>query len=489
MREFRHIFHIHEISPSRFEGEDFLGPEPNIPSPNSDMHDSRLTHLDWVLSSQGEFLDLHRKSMEAIMNADGPLPVPWRHYIAMLAASDLSCEYLVRAQLELFLASGGDPEWLTEPATSVPRKLQCLGPLSETMAYRPWELDSSHIESVTSAGRWSASELVHALLILATFHALPSLVFGSGLRIEDDLTLPEESCHCSSGLADALLDWEPAWDETAALPRCFSLNDSAPSLLQRLLQQANPASMRSLSSSAEEPIAAFEGFGALNENVPSGSASPSTAPPASKSATHPRTAGRLGEEEKEELATIMASQPKWRSIVASVLNPRKPGGEYRDFSQKTDRILHSMSFSWEDHGMMVLSRQMPEATDRIHEEHMHALEFTSHSIGGQHIESTTNVREAIVKYVQRMYGVFHDDYKYDQLNKILPVIHKAYLKKLACYPDRLTRPDYLRMRKFEGFTALDLIHYAHLVSQTKRVVELTWAMRAVMTFQASHSAA
>jgi sestrin len=128
---------------------------------------------------------------------------------------------------------------------------------------------------------------------------------------------------------------------------------------------------------------------------------------------------------------------------------------------------------------------MGEATDCIHEEHTHSLDFTTNSIGDRHIESTTNVREAIVKYVQRMYGVFHDDYKYDQLNKILPVIHKAYLKKLACYPDRLTRVDYLRMRKFEGFTSLDLIHYAHLVAQTKRVVELTWAMKAFMSYQAA----
>ena len=484
MRESRHIFHIHEVSPSRFEGEAFLGSHPIL----SDDGSSRSSHLEWVLSSQGEFLDLHRKSSEAIMNADGPLPVSWRHYIAMLGAAAYSCEYLVRSQLELFLASDGDPLWLTEP-DSVPRKLQCLGQLSDVMAYRPWELDSSHIEAVTVCGRWSASELVHALLILASFHALPSLVFGSGIRIEDDMTLSDETCHCSTGLADALLESEPVWEEVSPLPRCFSLTDAAPSLLQRLLQQsgaANPASTRSISSSVEEPIAAFEGFGALNENVLSGSASPVSVAPSVRQGSTTRTAGRLGDEEKEELANIMSAQPKWRAVVSNILNKR--GSEYRDFAQKTDRILHSMSFSWEDHGMMVLSRQMPEATDRIHDEHMHSLEFTSNSIGGRPIESTTTVREAIVKYVQRMYGVFHDDYKYDQLNKILPVIHKAYLKKLACYPDRITKTDYLRMRKFEGFTSLDLIHYAHLVSQTKRIVELTWAMRAVMTFQGGHHA-
>jgi sestrin len=477
MNEFRHIFHIHEgLTPSRFEGDCFLG-KPDFSRIGS--LDSRVSHLQWVLSSQGEFLELYYKTTDSVMRGDGPLPRPYRHYIAMLGAAAYGCEYLVRHEAEDFLLSGGDPDWLLNPSECVPKKLKCLSSLSEVMAHRPWALDSSYIEQVVVAGRISTAELVHAIIILATYHSLPSLVFGAGIRIEDDLTLPTESCTCTTAVSDPFIESEPQWDETAALPRCFSLNDSAPSLLQRLLQVAN----RSVSSAGDEPggIAAFEGFGALNETTGSGVASPVSPQPRARTAP-----AKMGEEEKNELAAIMASQPQWKCLLISSMEKVLTKSEYRDFSQKSDSILHTMSFSWEDHAMVVLSRQMAEAAEFIHEEYVHSLEFTTGSIGDHKIESTTTVREAILKYVQRMYGVFHDDYKYDQLNKILPVIHKAYLKKLACYPDRLTKVDYLRMRKFEGFTSIDLIHYAHLVAQTKRVVELTWAMKALMSYQSHH---
>jgi sestrin len=485
IKELRHIFHIHEaVTPSRFEGDGFLGSPDFGRIPGMEP---RISHLEWVLSSQGDFLDFHLESTEAILKADGPLPRAHRHFVAMLGAAAYGCEYLVRHEMEEFLKSDGDPNWLRDPETSVPKKLQSLTALNMIMAHRPWALDASLIESVLVSGRMSAAELVHSFIVLATYHSLPSLVYGAGIRTEDDLTTPSETCGCTTGVGDPFIESEPQWEETAALPRCFSLNDSATSLLQRLLQEAAKTKQadRPLSISDDQPgsIAAFEGFGALNETTGSGVSSPvSPQPTAARARTAP---ARMGEEEKNELAGIMTSQPKWKTVLVDRLRRLMEPSEYRDFSQKTDPILHTMSFSWEDHGMVVLSRHMMEAADRIHEEHVNSLDFTTNSIGDRPIDSTATVREAIVKYVQRMYGVFHDDYKYDQLNKILPVIHKAYLKKLACYPDRLTKVDYLRMRKFEGFSSLDLIHYAHLVAQTKRVVELTWAMKAFMNYQAA----
>ena len=403
------------------------------------------------------------------MCVDGPLPRAWRHYIAMTGASSMGCEYLARSELEQYLLSGGEESWLIDPE-SVPKKLRCLSILNSLMAHKPYALDSACISQVVIEGRWSASELAHAIVILATFHSLPSLVFGSGVKIEDDLALPDE---LASSVKDPLVQAEVEWGgENEILPRCFSMNESAPCLLQRLLQ----SSSTQRTASMEEPISAFEGFGSLN----SGFSSPVT--------SSSLKVQKLGDDEKHQLALIMASQPVWRTPTCdSLLAGHNEGCEYKDFVQKTDPILHTSSFSWEDHGTIVLARQMPEATDCITEEHAHALEFSTHTIGDQRIESTTTVREAIVKYVQRMYGVFHDDYRYEQLNKILPVIHKAFLKKLACYPDRITTVDYWRMRKFECFSSHDLIHYAHLVSQTKRIVELTWAMKAFSAYYQSDS--
>ena len=466
LKKYRHIFRVQESSPSRFEGETFL----TEPEWSTGTDSSRFTNLDWVLSSQGDFLELYRKSIDSLMDIDGPLPRPWRHYIAMIGASCHSCEYLVRNQFEQYLLVGGDPEWFREGG-SPPHKLTCLMETASMMAHQPWALNSVHIEYLTSTGRWSSSELRHALMILATFLSLPSLIFGAGIRLEDDLSTDSE--YVSARSPDPLVQSEPCWDpEDGSLPKCFT-SDPSPSLLQRLFRT-------SVSLVGEEPFSAFEGFAALGEtNTPGGSgmASPQVRVPT----TPVGGAMRMDRDEKEELAAVMAAGPVWSTPMVDWIKAtaNRPLAEYRDFSLRKDSTLHTMTFSWEDHAMMILGRQLPDATDSINDENLHVLTFSSKTIGDHPIESTATVREAITKYVQRMYGIFHDDYHYDKLNKILPVIHKAYLKKLACFPEKITTVDFMRMRKFENFNTKDLIHYAHLVFQTRRIAALTWATKAL----------
>jgi sestrin len=84
-----------------------------------------------------------------------------------------------------------------------------------------------------------------------------------------------------------------------------------------------------------------------------------------------------------------------------------------------------------------------------------------------------------------MYGVFHDDYPYDQLNRILPLMHKVFLKKMACFPERINKADYWRMRNYELLSPEDIVHYGHIVFETRRITELTFAMRALAKVQAS----
>jgi sestrin len=436
----RHIFDAPDFpSPSRFACREFI-PLPDW-SLSSLTRLSRVGHLDWVLSAQGDFHPLYESTIDSLMRSDGPLPVPWRHWIAMMASSVYGCEYLVRNQLELFLCSGGDPNWLVSPDT-VPRKLSSLEDFSLTLAHRPWTIDHKLIDNLTSNYRWNLSELVHAILILSTFHSLPCLVFGSGICLEPDLVLRGEE----------LVELE---EIEKNIPKCFHTNDS---LIIRLTRQQSlsTASDRSSNSSEFDTLGQFDG-----------------------------QKFKLSEEEKSQLSGVMTSKPKWLSPVSDSLHPPTDhpaaAGGYMDI--RTDKSLHSHVFSYEDHVYPILHRFSPEVTDCIEAERLHALDFTNNSIGSVPLESTRLVREAIIRYVERMYGICHDDYKYENLNKILTLIHKVYLKKLACYPERITINDYNRITQIEQFSNLDLIHYSHIVSQTKREIELTFAVRAIADYQ------
>jgi sestrin len=156
---------------------------------------------------------------------------------------------------------------------------------------------------------------------------------------------------------------------------------------------------------------------------------------------------------------------------------------YTDIKVREDRVMHTVEFNWEDHAVVMLFQTI-QAVETLNAEYTHALEYTNGKIGDTECD-TRPVRDALQKYVQRMYGVFHDDYPYDQLNRILPLMHKTFLKKMACFPERLTSADYWRMRNYEHLSCEDIVHYGNLVFEVRRVTELTFAMRALAKLQAS----
>merc|ERR1711959_337219 len=101
--------------------------------------------------------------------------------------------------------------------------------------------------------------------------------------------------------------------------------------------------------------------------------------------------------------------------------------------------------------------------------------------------NTKPVRRAIVVFTHRQYGIYHDDFDYSRLNNFLPMIHKVYLKKLVCYPERLTKNDYLRIRNYDGFSFADMAHYALIVMEGRRIGELHYLINAVNEFHQKSS--
>ena len=68
-----------------------------------------------------------------------------------MAVSCYECEYLLKLLEEQFLLYGGDVEWLTCGMKVVDKKLLMIAELNEIMAFRPWILNSMHIESLTQS--------------------------------------------------------------------------------------------------------------------------------------------------------------------------------------------------------------------------------------------------------------------------------------------------------------------------------------------------
>jgi hypothetical protein len=97
-------------------------------------------------------------SNEFMMEREDVLPVVWKYYISIMAVSCYDCEYLLKILGEQFLLNGGDINWLINGIKSVDKKLQKLGELNELMAYKPWNLTSTHIEFLIKGDCTSINE-------------------------------------------------------------------------------------------------------------------------------------------------------------------------------------------------------------------------------------------------------------------------------------------------------------------------------------------
>jgi PA26 p53-induced protein (sestrin) len=122
------------------------------------------------------------------MNVSTVLPVTHRYYLAIMAVSCYNCDYLLKILEEQFILHDGDPKWLHFGLKVADPKLRLIAVLNETLAHKPWIVNAKHIHNLfdnsKATEKWNVPELIHAGLILVTYHGLCGLIFGQGLKEE-----------------------------------------------------------------------------------------------------------------------------------------------------------------------------------------------------------------------------------------------------------------------------------------------------------------
>jgi hypothetical protein len=149
-----------------------------------------------------EYYSLYETTINSLMSEDNYMPVTWKYYLAIMAVSSIRCEYLLRELEMQFLLHGGDERWLEFGVNEIPEKLKKLERINNILAHQPWKLkiqDLTEIHSKNDSKGWHINELIHAVLILAYYHRLASIVeasrftfkeyeeTGSNTNVSDDL--------------------------------------------------------------------------------------------------------------------------------------------------------------------------------------------------------------------------------------------------------------------------------------------------------------
>lgn len=157
----------------------------------------RVTNLGRILSYFPRFYEstiiLHD---ELIRKQGGPLQRAIKLYLAILAAAQANCQYLVSYFSKKYVQLGQHTEWLNGLSDSS-RKIQRLGRINSLLAHQPWRIQKSHIEELLSRSKesadkgdvsdqWTMSELVQSLCILIVENCQAHFCLAVGTVAEPD---------------------------------------------------------------------------------------------------------------------------------------------------------------------------------------------------------------------------------------------------------------------------------------------------------------
>lgn len=392
---------------------------------------------------------------------------------------------------------------------------------------------------------WSKAELVHAMTLLTTFHAHASLAysigsyFGGELSQDEDEVIPEHwelergSTELSFGallqvaplpkvledqgsnerLRQADFSVEAAGCSEEAEMRGFNslvaLSWPAPKMEERESDEdagspERPERVGATSSPAHEAPRA--GGYKLSRNIDDNSPrdTPASSAASKEQPSEPcKSDDAKGEEGKSKKTARQLNDHEQKQVKA-LMNTRRPkfhgpaAQRYKETAQcdvastfvdrehrKNDRYLKETDWSWEEDALILLSQFYPEGAERIHEGFQRPMQYTNEKIGETHIgeRSTMALKEAVHNYCRCLYRVsYNHDFDPGKLNQILPLVVKVFLKKLSCYPERMTRDNYQWMARSQNYVATDMVHIALIGAETRKVCALLHGTQALKSY-------
>jgi len=335
----------------------------------------------------------------------------------------------VSFQEQEFLLNGGHSNWF-QGLENIPKKLVNLLEINQILAHQPWLLTRDHIAAlVKGEDSWSIGELVHAILILCTFHALAGIVFACGVTAEVDFT-----------------------DTTSTL----LFEDSNVNCQDEKLKDSESI------SDTKKIMELLKGGWREEEG--------------------------LRPEEKQELLFANAETTE---TSYEAMKERDFGylsryvGKYDmrhvdfDVKSKSYNIFRAQEYCWKEDGFELVRRFLPDAATLLDEEFDHIYNMTYNMFNESKDVDTFPFRRAIWQYIQRVKGIFHDDYNYQEVNVFLNRANKAYIKKIVSYPETITISDYQNL----GYELRpdEKVHVVLLAAESARQSELLYGLHAIKT--------
>ncbi|KAG7518729.1 sestrin-3-like [Solea senegalensis] len=389
------------------------------------------------MASHPQYLESFLRTQHYILHMDGPLPLPYRHYIAIMAAARHHCNYLVYLHSAQFLRVGGDPLWL-QGLEAAPPRLRLLDHINKVLAHQPWLTACSHIQTLLKSGEqcWSLAELVQAVVILAHCHALCSFVFGCDT--DSDFVSRSKS---PNGTPPTYCPFDAANGNTN-VPQSFA----TPS--EHIRRR------RSLDSSCDMIC--------LKERIQK-----SQEQHEKREERHLQTQ-TLQQTDSEEEEEMMCFADPSRFIT-------DPDFCYQEFARREEdhfQVFRVQDYSWEDHGFSLVNR--------LYSDIGHLLDDRFRSVTSLPSMHSSDLKRAIWNYIHCVLGIRYDDYDYSEVNHLLERDLKLYIKAVACFPDTTKTP--VCPLSWALLKGSERIHVNLLIMEARLQAELLYALRAITQY-------
>ncbi|KAF9952592.1 Sestrin-1 [Mortierella alpina] len=463
----------------------------------------RTSNLFRIMAFFPSFWEKFESSQSCMMNGPGPIPKPWRCYVAIMAASQYNCQYMVSMMKLDYLTSGGDPTWLNGLQFTT-QKIRNLAKLNGLMAHQPWLLKPRHVQELVCRESnhnphnvWTISELAQVMVILSTVHSISMFVAACGIVPEIDMVggtfvdmtrlqarkshdeailnplsmLPsprsDQDTPDSEGEEDASLSpvqkqGDATADDTAQYPFHFHITlpptplskstyDEATSklhtaeLIKRLLMEGDGCCTDGEDC---EPGATADSESATGQCLPPGfeeiedtfpAPEPKIASPPTSGSFIETVAMQDAQQQEKAIRPVQEDMSRFLDMQSQV---RPTPFDCRSTQYKVFRVDE---FRWEDDASALLSRCLPELSESLEDEFAETLNFTDLSFFDENAErhdggvDTFAFRQAIWFYTLRLFGLLHQEYNYRNLSRFMNTTLAGYIRK-ACHCIMETTP-------------------------------------------------
>ncbi|KAN0011923.1 hypothetical protein ACTFIU_000142 [Dictyostelium citrinum] len=418
------------------------------------LQHGRVNHLTRILGWHPQYLEKFLLAYNTIMRDPGPLPLHWRNYIGILAAARYKCSYIIALQEHEFLMNNGDARWL-QGIDHIPAKLKNLLKVIELLAHQPWLLPKLDIEYlVKGTDAWSIAELVHAMVLICTFLSLSGFVFCCGISPECGLS---ESNNLSSSFS--LNDSDCEIEDTAATENTAKVMEL---LKNRRSQQDDEDEDQSHDRQQD-----FHNAGDDSQSSTTTTTTTTT------------TSTSFGGNDSSS-STLSQSSDRMSDFSRYIGNNTMTHTDF-DVSSKLYNIFSAQEYSWREHGYELVSRYFPDAAPLLDEEFSFVYTMTYYKFNNNTDIDTLPFRRAVWYYVQRVKGMLHDDYNYQEVNMFLSRSLKNFVKKAVCFPETIKRDDYSKL----GYSLKpdEKCHLSLLAVCSHKQASLLYGLYSVMNYQ------